>query len=183
MIDPPLWPADAEDAEDDEPIVSNRWRRWVVAAIAGSLALLMFAGPVWRLIDSSRPTFAENGLAVCVYDYCDIQDAVRDEGLGLAMARLAGIRLDPAEAQALADDLMALLGERPVTVVVVARLPGDLAGQYSSATRTIEVEEPIRAWIVVHEAAHAAAGGHGTAFEEALFDLVRVLDVNRSQSE
>ena len=126
--------------------------------------------------EGSEPDLADNGLEVCGFDYCVVQEGVRDAGLDLSMARLANIYLDDAEAERLADLLVAHLGEAPVGFEVVDRLDRRIEGLYDPNARTIYIERPARAWIVVHEVAHVAEGGHGDAFQAVLIELTEWLD-------
>ena len=130
------------------------------------------AVPLWNVIDRGTPPVADSGLEICGWDYCVVQDRIREIGLGEEMSGLANTFLTDAEAEAYARDLVEWLGEDPVRVRIVDRLDGRIAGQYSSADRTIRLERPVRAWIVVHEAAHTVAGGHGDTFVETLRRLV-----------
>lgn len=165
------------DWDESEPAPETpRWRRWAIAAIAAVVALSMAAVQFWNLIDRGAPPIADSGLEICDYDYCEVQDAIRDAGLGIEMARLAAVFLDDDEARRLIADLIDELGVDPVEVEVVERLEGRTAGQYSPSTRTILLERPVRAWIVVHEVAHTVAGGHGNDFVIAVDRLVRFLE-------
>lgn len=177
MTDPLRPPARLDDESGDEDLIEPRvWRRWVIGVIAAVLVAIMVLGPVSRLIDRARPQYADNGLELCGFDYCTVQTAVRDAGYGPAMARLSSIRLDPGEAQRLADQLVELIDQAEVTVAVVDTLPGNTAGRYDAKARVVEVEEPIWAWVVVHEVAHTRAAGHGEAFEAALLALLAAIE-------
>ncbi len=79
----------------------------------------------------------------------------------------------------MATALLDRIGERDVSFVIVDQLDGDIKGQFDPSSRTIFVERPIRAWLVVHEVAHAEASGHGDEFQEALIDLTEWLASNR----
>lgn len=161
---------------DDEVAESSRWRRWLVVAIAAGLAAVLLGGPVLQLVDRANPQIADNGLEVCGADYCVVQDAVNGAGYGATMARLTMTRLSAEGAQALADELAAVLDVDPVPVVVVAELEGPTAGSYDPARRTIAVERPPNAWVVTHEMAHVRSSGHGDAFVTTLLDLVAHLE-------
>lgn len=163
-----------EDEEPREPI-SPPWRRPLLIAVAAITALAMALVPLYNLINGSRPV-ADNGLEVCGFDYCIVQDAARAAGIGDTMSALANTFLSDQEAVRLAGRLLDRIGESDVSFVIVERLEGDIKGQYDPSTRTIFVERPVRAWIVVHEVAHAEAPGHGEEFQEALIELTRSLE-------
>lgn len=161
------WPED----EVDEPPAHPPWRRRTITIVGVIVAVAMLAGPVWNIIDRATPEFSDSGLELCGFDYCVVQDAVRDAGHALTMGRLANTFLEQAEAQAMADALVAYLGVDDVTVEVVDRLDRRIAGQYDPSSRQILLERPARAWIVVHEVAHTVALGHGDDFEETIIEL------------
>ena len=96
------------------------------------------------------------------------------------MNLLANTYLTDAEAERLASTLVTHLGEAPVRFVIVDHLDGQIRGQYSPSTRTIVVERPASAWIVLHEVAHAMSSGHGENFQVTLVDLTRWLDLGPS---
>jgi hypothetical protein len=157
--------------EDDEPAVHPPWRRRVML-VAGLLALAgMLAFPLWNLIGGLSPPVTDEGLEICGWDYCIIQDAVREAGHDLTMSRLTHTLLDREQAQAFADELVAVLGVDPVSVEVVDRIEGRIAGQYHPTSRVIRLQRPARAWIVLHEVAHTVAGGHGPEFQAVVIDL------------
>jgi hypothetical protein len=160
-----------DDEVEEEPPAHPPWRRRTVMIIGIVVAVAMLAGPVWDIFDRATPQFSDSGLELCGFDYCVVQDAVRDAGHDLTMSRLANTFLDQAAAQSLADDLVAYLGVEEVTVEVVDRLDGRIAGQYDPASRRILLERPARAWIVVHEVAHTVALGHGEQFQETMIEL------------
>ncbi len=162
--------------EGEEEIAGPRWRRYALALVAAIVALSMASVQLWNLVDRGAPPVADSGLEICGFDYCVVQDAIRAEGLGLEMSRLATTFLDEAAAKALADELVSWLGQQPVGIEVVDRLEGRTAGQYSPGTRTILLERPIRKWIVIHEVAHTVAGGHDALFVETLARLVRRIE-------
>ena len=164
------------DADADEIPPSPPWRRYVLMGVAAVVALAMAGTQLWNLVDRGAPPIADNGLEVCGFDYCDVQDAVRAAGLDLEMARLAQTYIDEETALELIDRLVARLGQPPVDVQIVDRLDGRTAGQYSPGSRTITLERPLRAWIVVHEVAHTAALGHGDDFIEVLERLLPLTD-------
>jgi predicted metal-dependent hydrolase len=114
---------------------------------------------------------SDSGLELCGFDYCIVQDAVREAGLGVTMSRLANTYLAEDDARLFADALIEYLGVDPVTVEVVDHLERRIAGQYDTASRHITLERPTRAWIVLHEVAHAIASGHGEEFQETAIEL------------
>jgi len=63
----------------------------------------------------------------------------------------------------------------PVAFVVVDRLEARRKGKYDPSTRTIFVERPTQAWIVLHEVAHTVSSGHGEDFQEVVIELIRWL--------
>ena len=159
------------DDQYEEPPAPPPWRRRVITAVGVLVAVAMLAGPVWNVIDGATPQVSDSGLELCGFDYCIVQDAVREAGQDLTMSRLANSFLDEEGASALADSLVAYLGVAPVTVEVVDRIDRRIAGQYNPATRHILLERPARAWIVLHEVAHTVATGHGADFQATLVDL------------
>jgi hypothetical protein len=82
----------------------------------------MLAVPVWNIIDGATPRFSDSGLELCGFDYCVVQEGVREAGQGVTMGRLANTFLSEDDAQQLADSLVGYLGVEPVTVDVVDRL-------------------------------------------------------------
>ena len=168
---------DGWDAEDEsEPIVKPPWRRGVIIAVAVITVVAMATVPLYNLINGARTPVADNGLEVCGFDYCVVQDAVRAAGLDLAMSRFSNMFLDSEEAARLADLLTERLGIQPVSVVVVDRIDGPVGGQYDPETRTVLLERPVRAWTILHEVSHAGAFGHGEDFQRVLIDLTDWLD-------
>jgi hypothetical protein len=165
-----------DELDEDDVIEPRVWRRWLLGIVAGLLVILLVAGPVSNLLERAQPQIAENGLELCAFDYCVVQSAVRSAGYGPTMARLVATELDSAEAQVLADSLVTVIGQRAVTIEVVASLPESLAGRYGIDSRVIQVVEPIRAWVVVHEVSHTNAGGHGSAFIDTLLRLLGSLE-------
>lgn len=164
---------DPWDSEPDPPSPPPRWRRRVITAIGVLVAAAMLAGPVWNTFDRANPPLSDSGLELCGFDYCVVQDAVREAGLGVTMSRLANSYVDEADARGLATDLLGYLGEEAVSVEVVDDLDGRIAGQYRGTERLILLERPVRAWIVLHEVAHVVAAGHGEVFQEVIIDLAR----------
>ena len=167
------WDLEDDDLEDLEPPL---WRKPLVIAVAAITVIAMALVPLYNLIDQGRLPIADNGLEVCGFDYCVIQDGVRAAGMDLVMSRFANTYLDEAAAAQVADALVRHLDIPPINLEVVERLDGQLEGQYSPATRTILIERPARAWIVLHEVAHAVAPGHGDEFQRTLVELAIWLD-------
>lgn len=163
---------DDEDIEEDEPVPA--WRRPLIVGVAAVTALALALIPLYNVIFAR--TVAENGLEVCGFDYCVVQEAVRAAGLDLTMSSLANTFLDEQEARALAGELTDFLGIEPVGLRVVTDLDGRLGGVYDPATRSISIESPARAWTVLHEVAHAVETGHGEGFTEVVIDLATFLD-------
>lgn len=173
---PPSSPMD--ELGEDDAIEPRVWRRWLLGVVAGLLVVLLVAGPVSNLFEQAQPQIAENGLEVCPFDYCVVQTAVRSAGHGPTMARLVATELDAEEAQVLADLLVAAIGQRRVAVEVVSSLPESLAGRYGVGSRVVQVVEPIRAWVIVHEVAHTSAGGHDSTFIDVILRLLRSIEQN-----
>lgn len=172
-FDAPWSEEDLWDTEPDPPPPPPRWRRRVITAVGVLVAAAMLAAPAWNIFDRANPPLSDSGLELCGFDYCIVQDAVREAGLGVTMSRLANTYVDEDEARSFAFELLAYLGEESVRVEVVDQLDGRIAGQYQGADRLILLERPVRAWIVLHEVAHVVASGHGEIFHEAIIDLAR----------
>ena len=156
--------------EDFEPLERPRWVRPVLIIVAAITAVSLAAVPLYNVFAQPR-TVAANGLEVCGFDYCIVEEAVRDAGIGNLMSRLSNTLLTDEDAKRLADSLTDYLGVDPVGLTVVDRLDGDLEGQYDPAVRLITIERPARAWIVAHEVAHVISGGHDSDFQRTLIDL------------
>ncbi len=165
------------DVEEDsfEPLAPPPWRRGLIIAVAILTVIAMALLPLYNLIDRDPPV-ADNGLEVCGFDYCIVQEGVRFAGLDRAMSRLANTYLTDEEAGQLANILVTYLGASSVSLVVVDRLEGEIKGEYDPSTKTIFVERPVRAWIVLHEVAHAVSSGHGGDFQEVVVELTRWLE-------
>ncbi len=164
-----------EGSEDDEP--APAWRRPVLVAVAIVTAIALASVPIYNVIFAR--SVADNGLEVCGFDYCVVQEAVRDAGLDSTMSALAHTFLDEAEARAFADELTDHLGIDRIGLVVATRLEGRLGGVYEPSTRSISIESPARAWTVLHEVAHAVQAGHGEAFQEVVIDLAEWSETSR----
>lgn len=167
------------DEEEDQIPTSSPWRRPVLIGVAAITAAAMLLVPLFNVI-SQRPQLADNGLEICGFDYCVVQDATIAAGLNEEMSRLANTFLGDEEASRFAASLLDRIGENGVSFVVVDRLEGELKGRYEPANRTIFVERPIRAWMVVHEVAHAEASGHGEEFQEVLIELTEWIARSRA---
>lgn len=161
---------DAGEVDQLDGPIAPSWRRPLLIGVAAITALAMALLPLYNLFNQGRPV-ADNGLEVCGFDYCIVQDAAIAAGLNEEMSMLAATFLSDEEAGDLADALLDELGERDVRFVVVDRLDGDVKGQYQPDERRILVERPVRAWIVVHEVAHAASSGHDDDFQRVLIGL------------
>jgi len=148
-----------------------------VVTIVALLGMLML--PFYSLIDTVNRPRAENGLEICDFDYCVVQEAVREAGLGTEITRLANIVLSDDEAARLVQVISAHLGVPPVRFDVVDDLGGRTAGLYEPATRTIRVERPICAWTIAHETAHTLAPAHASAFTLVLVEIVTWLEATR----
>jgi hypothetical protein len=162
--------------EDEEPLEHPPWRRRMITAVGVLVAAAMLAVPVWNVIDGATPRFSDSGLELCGFDYCVVQEGMREAGQGLTMSRLANTFLTEDDAQQLANGLVGYLGVEPVNVEVVDRLEGRIAGQYHPSTRQILLERPVRAWIVLHEVAHTVSSGHDDQFIDTLVALARWME-------
>ncbi len=157
------------DEDDLEPMPEPAWRRPLLIVVAAITALALAAVPLYNVVFTD--TTAENGLDVCGFDYCVVQEGVRAAGLDLVMSRLANTFLTEEEARALADELTGHLGVEPVGLVVVQEIDGRIGGVYDPQARRVTIESPARAWTVLHEVAHVVAGGHGEDFIAVVVDL------------
>ena len=164
------------DLDEYEEPKAPLWRGPLLIGVALLAVAAMATGPIYNLVNAEVFPVADNGLEVCGFDYCVVQDGVREAGLDLVMSRFANIHLDDESALALADVLIDRLGAEPVTVTIVDRLDGHVEGQYDPASRTILIERPARAWTVLHEVAHIDNAGHGDDFQQRLIDLASWLD-------
>jgi hypothetical protein len=169
------WDVDLWDDEVDLEVPGPpAWRRPAILAIAAATALALAVGPLHNLFGPSA--VAENGLEICGFDYCVVEESVADAGLAPVMSRLSNTFLDDAETVRLAEELAAFLDVSPVSITVVDRLGGRLGGVYDPATRSILIERPARAWTVIHEMAHVVATGHGDEFLDVLNEIASWLD-------
>lgn len=162
-----------DDVEEIEP---SPWRRRIIVAVAAVTVVAVGLIPAYNLFRGQRLDVADNGLEVCGFDYCVVQEAVVDAGLHLEMSAFATRFLDDEGASRLAASLVDHLGVEPVTVQIVDALDGRIEGQYSPRSRLILLERPARAWIVIHEVAHAVSSGHGDDFTATVIELTEWLD-------
>ncbi len=169
------WDPDDWDGEEEalEPVTPS-WRRPVLISVAVITALAMALVPLYNVFFAR--TVADNGLEVCGFDYCVVQDGVREAGLDLTMSRLSNTFLEESEARALANDLTDFLGVEPIGLFVVQELDGRLGGVYDRTERAISIESPARAWTVLHEVAHAVESGHGEEYLAVVVDLAAHLE-------
>lgn len=158
-------------AEDDEPPDDFRWRRGVLVVVAAIVVLAMALVPLSNVLRG--PPTADNGLEICGFDYCVVQEAMRSVGLEPMVARLSNTFLEDSEAIDLAEDLLHDVGSTDVQVVVLERLGGSIGGIFDPSARIIYLERPVRAWTVFHEVAHSVSSGHGEDFQSSLADLAR----------
>ncbi len=169
------WEVDYAQEEDWEPpdLVIPRRRMptsWRVVGVVAALSLLVI--PVLNLI-TAGPQFADNGLEICRFDYCDVERHVFDEGLGGTMAVMSSIIVPDDEVQSYVDAMIDVVDGPSVTVEVVDELPGDLGGRYFTSERVIQLDRPVNLWVIAHEVAHSVAPGHEDDFLETLVELGR----------
>ena len=161
-----------ESPEDtDEELEYRPWRRPLIIAVALATVIAMALVPLYNLINGSQRLVAANGLEVCGFDYCIVQEALTDAGLDQTMARLSAIRLSDEEAVRLANALTSYMGVEPVSVLVVEQIEGGIDGRYDPTSRTVVVDRPVVAWTIVHEVAHARAPSHGSDFLAVMIEL------------
>lgn len=162
---------------DDEPepvAAAPTWRRPALIVVAAITAVAMAVVPLYNVFQAR--TVAENGLEICGFDYCVVQEAAVEAGADLVMSRLWNTLVDEETARQLAAELTDHLGIRPVTLHLVDDLEGRLGGVYDPETRSIRIARPARAWTVLHEVAHAVETGHGTEFRELVIELARWIE-------
>lgn len=164
--------------EDLEALPPPLWRRPVLITVAAVTAVAMALVPLYNVIFAR--SVADNGLEICGFDYCVVQEAMRDSGVDLIMSGLANTFLDDDAARVLAYDAADYLDIARVGLQVVDDLERRLGGVYDPETRSILIERPARAWTVLHEVAHAIEPRHGDAFQEVLADLTRWAGQTRS---
>lgn len=160
--------------EDEMEAAPPPWRRPVLIAVAALTAAAMIIVPLYNVFFAA--SVADNGLEVCGFDYCVVQDGVREAGLDLTMSRLSNTFLDQTEARALANELTDYLGIQRVGLVVVDELDGRLGGVFDRSERLVSIERPARAWTVLHEVAHAVETGHGREFQVVVIDLASYME-------
>lgn len=164
------WGPQEDELEPPPPT----WRRPVLIVVAAITAISMAVVPLYNVFFAA--SVAENGLEICGFDYCVVQEGVREAGLDLTMSRLSTTFLEQSEARSLADELTDHLGIAPVGLVVVEDLDGRLGGVYDRSERSITIESPARAWTVLHEVAHAVETGHGEDFQRVVIDLAAYME-------
>lgn len=169
--------AAVEEWFSGDPVVPDEssGRRWILWMVAAVTVVALSVVPLYNLFDRAQPQIADNGLEVCGFDYCVVQDGMRSLGADDEMSRLSTVFLTDADAGELVDVLVQGIGEQPVDLVMVNDLDGQIAGQYDPTSRTIYIERQATAWIVAHEVAHVAYGGHGADFQTVLADLALAL--------
>lgn len=166
--------------EDWEPIREDEISRrplptsWRVIGIVAALSML--AIPIFNLIDARSPQIADNGLEVCRFDYCIVEQYVVGASLGRTMAEMSSIIVPDAEVQSYVDAMIDVVGGPSVTAEVVDELPGDLGGRYSPTARLIQIDRPATVWIIAHEVAHTVSPGHDEEFQETLVELARFFE-------
>lgn len=166
------------DEEYDEIQAPPTWRRPMLIAVAVLTALAMAMLPLYNVFWAR--TVADNGLEVCGFDYCVVQEAAVEAGVDLVMSRLWNTFVDLETARAFALELTDHLDIDPVGLQLVDDLEGRLGGSYDPETRSIQIAHPARAWTVLHEVAHAVENGHGTDFREVVVELARWVESNES---
>lgn len=162
------WDDDEDDFDSYEP---PSWRRPLLISVAALTAVALALVPIYNVFRAR--SVADNGLEICGFDYCVVQEAVTEAGVDLTVSRLNNTLLDEAESQGLADALTDFLDIRPVSLSVVDELDGRLGGVYDPGTRSILIERPARAWTVIHEVAHAVETGHGDDFQRLVIELAQ----------
>lgn len=160
-----FWNEEEEPDLDPSPV----WRRPFLIGIAAVTALALALVPIYNVFIGSN--LADNGLEICGFDYCVVEEAVRDAGLGAEMSRLFNTILTDEESVALALQLTEHLDLEPVELVIVDDLEGQIGGVYDPASRSVTIERPARAWTVLHEVAHVRETGHDVAFQEVVIQL------------
>lgn len=164
------WDPEWEDAGEEAETSAPSWRRPLMIAVASITAIALIMVPAYNLLVDRT---ADNGLEVCGFDYCIVEEAVRTAGLELEMSSLYNTILSDEGALGLARELTDNLGVDPVGVMIVDDLDGRIGGVYDPATRSIEIERPARAWTVLHEVAHVLESGHDEDFQQVLIELAR----------
>ena len=142
---------------------------WRIAGVVTALSMLTL--PVWNFIQGSSPQIADNGLEVCSFDYCVIEEQVRNAGLGDVMIRQSGVIVPDREVQSYVDAFSDVIDGPAITAEVVDDLPGELGGRYTPSDRLIQIDRPATVWIIAHEVAHSVGSGHEQDFVDALLEL------------
>ena len=163
-----------ENGEPSSEPIAPGWRKPMFIAVSVVIIVALVLVPVYNTL--TAPTVADNGLEVCGFDYCIVEEAVREAGLELEMSRLYNTILDDEEAVGLALILTDLLDVDSVGLTVVDSLNGRVGGVYDPVTRSVEIERPVRAWTVLHEVAHVLESGHGEDFQEVLIEIISLLN-------
>jgi hypothetical protein len=171
------WDVEEWETSPPEPIAARRipasWR--IIGALA---ALAMFAVPLFNALGARTPQIADNGLEVCRFDYCLVEQHVLEAGLGPVMAEMSAQIVPDAEVQSYVDAMIDVVGGPDVRAEVVDELPGDLGGRYSPASRLIQIDRPATVWVIAHEVAHTVSSGHDEGFRETLVELGRFFETN-----
>jgi hypothetical protein len=171
------WDVEGDEAVLEDPIAARRipvsWR--IIGALA---AVSMFAIPLFNVLDARTPQIADNGLEVCQFDYCVVEQYVLDAGAGLVMAEMSAVIVPDVDVQSYVDAMIDVVGGPDVQADVVDELPGDLGGRYSPASRLIQIDRPATVWVIAHEVAHTVSPGHDIAFRETLVELARFYEAN-----
>lgn len=163
-----------EDDDVDEPARRRLGWGWRIAGIVTALAMLVL--PLWNVVRGATPQVADNGLEVCSFDYCVVEEQVRAAGFGDVMIRQSGVIVPDAEVQSYVDAFSDVVDGPPVTAEVVDDLPGELGGRYITSDRVIQIDRPATVWIIAHEVAHSVGSGHDDDFMDALLELARHLE-------
>ena len=140
-FDPETW----EPTEDDLLLGPPPWRRRLLIAVAGVVVASLLLIPVVNVFSARQ--VADNGLLVCGFDYCEVQDAVVEVGLDRTMSLLANTFLTEEEAFVLASELTTRLGIQPCglggltsvgRVVGWVLRPGDEVHQDRTAGKSLD---------------------------------------------
>lgn len=168
-------PFEEEQGAEDELTRRHLGWGWRTAGIVTALAMLVL--PLWNVVQATSPQVADNGLEVCSYDYCIVEEKVREAGYGEVMIRQSGEIIPDREVQSYVDAFTDVVGGPALTVEVVDDLPGQLGGRYTPVDRHIQIDRPATVWIIAHEVAHSVGSGHDDDFMGALLELAEHLEV------
>ena len=171
-------PFEEEEGVDDQVTRRRLGWGWRVAGIVTALAMLVL--PLWNVVQATSPQVADNGLEVCAFDYCIVEEQVREAGYAEVMIRQSGEIVPDREVQSYVDAFTDVVGGPPLTAEVVDDLPGELGGRYTPADRHIQIDRPATVWIIAHEVAHSVGSGHDDDFIQALLELAAHLEVTAS---